>query len=368
MSVLLTAEQREFRQALRDFLSEKAGADYRRRRLESALERDEALWQQFEQLGLRDFFSSQDGETKPGALELGILARECGRALIPEALTDFIFAGPYFFFHVLPASAVSLAQHHFGSTIGTDIAQGKKRVALARSTFFRPANLEQRGSEPLVRVSGKLEFVAGAPKADFLLLAATTGGKDRVLLADLRTGKEQKVSCSRASALDLTLPHYDVELANVAALQLPELLLLSIRHRLSALVAEELAGVAAVPLEMTLDHVQTRKQFGTALGSFQAVQHRLADMLLKVEAMGSLATFASWCIDRSPDQAALACLSALAFGSEQCALVTEAALQMHGGIGFTWEYDLHLYLRRAKSLEILFGSTPERIEELLAAV
>lgn len=368
MSVLLSTEQCEFRQSLRDFLSDKAGADYRRRRLDSALERDEALWQEFEQLGLRDFFSSRDEETKPGALELGILARECGRALLPEPLTESIFAGPYFFFQILSASAISVAEHHFGSTLGADLAKGSKRVALARSSFFRPVNLEQRGSEPLFRVSGKLEFVAGAPKADFLLFAARVGTNDRVLLADLRTGKEQKVSVARASALDLSVAVYDVELANVAALGLPELSLVSIRHRLCALVAEELAGVAAVPLEMTLEHVQTRKQFGVALGSFQAVQHRLADMLLKVEAMSSLATFASWCIDRSRDQAALASLSALSFCSEQCGLVTEAALQMHGGIGFTWEYDLHLYLRRAKSLEILFGSTPERIEELLAAV
>ena len=121
-------------------------------------------------------------------------------------------------------------------------------------------------------------------------------------------------------------------------------------------------------VEATVEFVKTRKQFGVAIGGFQAVQHKLANMHLKTEAMRAMAHFASWSAEESKDQLTLASASALAFACEHAGTIVEDAIQLHGGIGFTWEFDLHLFLRRAKMLEILFAPTKRHSELILNAI
>ncbi|MBN8550873.1 MAG: acyl-CoA dehydrogenase, partial [Deltaproteobacteria bacterium] len=136
----------------------------------------------------------------------------------------------------------------------------------------------------------------------------------------------------------------------------------------SAIVAEELGGMCARVVDLTLEYVKTRKQFGVAIGSFQAVQHKLSDMHLQSEALRSLAAFATWAAQESKEQSELSSRAALAFACEHAPQIIETAIQMHGGIGFTWEYELHLYLRRAKMLELLFGSGEAEHQSLIASV
>jgi alkylation response protein AidB-like acyl-CoA dehydrogenase len=120
-------------------------------------------------------------------------------------------------------------------------------------------------------------------------------------------------------------------------------------------------------LEVTLGYVQTRQAFKRPIGAFQALQHRLADMLLKTESTRSAVYRAAWCLDTGDRDTALACATAKAYGGDASRYVCGEAIQMHGGIGFTWELDLHFYFKRAKTLEQFYGSTEAQLEKALAA-
>lgn len=132
-----------------------------------------------------------------------------------------------------------------------------------------------------------------------------------------------------------------------------------------ALRARELGGAASNVLTMTLDYVKTRNQFGVPIGSFQAVQHALASCQVMVEGMESLSQFACWTLDKDSSQTSLVAPSSLQFAAKSSPESIEKCLQMSGGIGFTWEHDLHLFLRRAKFLEGLSGDLSS---EVLSAV
>jgi alkylation response protein AidB-like acyl-CoA dehydrogenase len=131
--------------------------------------------------------------------------------------------------------------------------------------------------------------------------------------------------------------------------------------------AAMLLGVMSRAFEITLDYVKTRQAFGRPIGAFQALQHRLADMLLKVESTRSAVYRAAWCIDAEDPGAALAAASAKAYAGDASRAICGETIQMHGGIGFTWELDLHLFFKRAKTLESHYGSTEIQLERALAA-
>ena len=121
--------------------------------------------------------------------------------------------------------------------------------------------------------------------------------------------------------------------------------------------ASELHGVGSAVCELTLDYIETRKQFGREVGSFQAVQHKMVDAYAALESLGALCSFAAWSLntewsDDQFEQSELACQSALHRALLDVPVAIEICLQLHAGIGFTWEYDLHLYLRRAKHWEM----------------
>ena len=129
-----------------------------------------------------------------------------------------------------------------------------------------------------------------------------------------------------------------------------------------------LLGVMARSLEITLGYLQTRETFKRPIGSFQALQHRTADMLLKTESSRSAVYRAAWCLANGDPETALACATAKAYAGDAARLVCAEAIQMHGGIGFTWELDLHFYFKRAKTYEMHYGSTEAQLDRVLAAV
>jgi alkylation response protein AidB-like acyl-CoA dehydrogenase len=128
-----------------------------------------------------------------------------------------------------------------------------------------------------------------------------------------------------------------------------------------------LLGIMGRLLETTVAYVQTRQAFRKPIGAFQALQHRLADMLLRVESTRSAVYRAAWCVDTADADAPLACAAAKAYAGDASRLVCGEAIQMHGGIGFTWELDVHWYFKRAKTLEQHYGSTEAQLERALAA-
>ena len=134
---------------------------------------------------------------------------------------------------------------------------------------------------------------------------------------------------------------------------------------LKAFEARELSGITSAVLAETVEYVKTRTQFGVPIGSFQAVQHTLASAQVMLEGMESLSEFACWALDSDPAQAPLVCPSSIQFSTKASVETIEKCLQMHGGIGFTWEHDLHLFLRRAKFIE---GASGDMSSDILQAI
>jgi alkylation response protein AidB-like acyl-CoA dehydrogenase len=134
---------------------------------------------------------------------------------------------------------------------------------------------------------------------------------------------------------------------------------------LEAIKASEAAGICDRVIQMSVEYAKTREQFGKPIGSFQAVQQKLADAYASSEALSSLSRFAVWACCHAPDQRHLTARAAISMAADVAPKICETAIQSHGGIGFTWEYDLHLYLRRAKTLQAAFALDEARINDLL---
>jgi alkylation response protein AidB-like acyl-CoA dehydrogenase len=139
---------------------------------------------------------------------------------------------------------------------------------------------------------------------------------------------------------------------------------LAAADRIATALSAETVGVAQKAMEMAVDYARERKQFGRPIGSYQAVSHRCAQMLLEVEGSRSAAYYAAWCADAEPESLPTAASMAKAYSSDAGWRVCGSSLQVHGGIGFTWEHDLHFFLKRAKTNGLLFGSAREHRERL----
>jgi len=136
--------------------------------------------------------------------------------------------------------------------------------------------------------------------------------------------------------------------------------------RAAAALSAEMLGAAARVLEMTVEYAKDRVQFGRPIGGFQAVKHRCADMLVDVEGMRSAAYYAAWAVGAGDPDASAAASAAKVWCSDAARRVMASALQVHGGIGFTWEHDLHLFLKRSQLDQVSFGDAPHHRERLAA--
>lgn len=209
------------------------------------------------------------------------------------------------------------------------------------------------------RLYGETAQVLDGHSAGLLLVAAHTGGyvRSRTLLFLVPETSEGLVRV-RQTALDATRPQGHVQLRDVEAELLgsgdeqgvPEALAL-LGDRAAAVLACEAVGAADRALERTVEYVGRREQFGRVIGSFQAVQHRLADVYVQLQAARSAAYYAAWATDRDERVGGLALAQAL----EALRTAAAEAIQLHGGIGFTWEHEAHLYFKRAAGDELLFG-------------
>lgn len=334
MAIPFNSEQLELADTLMRFFSEKLTSSYLRSRIESTEPSDPKLWHELLELGLLSAFATeQAGGSGLGFRELGILAEESGRALLTEPILDFAFAGSY----LLGRSAEGNPEI---INALPKILSGQIKVAFA----------------PMVAVSGDVSSVIGGGIADWLVVSES---KDVALLST--NIKEQNKKSS--PLVDGTVKATTVDLNKTVKFKTSH----NAEVLYGILKSLEIVGACEKSIEMTVEHVKTRKQFDAPIGSFQAVQHKLADAFVGLSSMKSLCQFAAWAVDSSPEQIDLAGKAAITFSVERGSKIIETCIQLHGGTGFTWEYDLHLYLRRVRSLTpILTELVPA--EELIAAV
>jgi len=326
-----TDDQRDIQRTARDLLAERSSFAKVREHAE-ACKTDEALWRELSQLGWPGIaISEEHGGQGLGTIELSILCEELGRT---------VAAVPF-----LPTVMAACVIEQAGSSEQRErwlpgIASGETIGALAAA------------------VDGTAELVIGGAEAGVIVLVEDDGA-GRILTPE-------QAEVTPFSAIDSTR-----SAARVSATDAGE----ALEHgcpglgRALVAVSSELVGVSERALEMTVEYVKDRKQFGTPVGAYQAVSHRCAQMLLDTEKARSATAQAAWSADANPDGLAEAAAMAKAAASDAGREVTQGAIQMHGGIGFTWEADVHWLYKRAQLDSALLGGAGRhraRLAEILA--
>ncbi len=366
MNFAFTEEQEELRKTVRAFLEAKSPETAVREQMETDNGYDAAVWSQMgEQLGLQGLAIPEEfGGSGYSFVELGIVLEEQGRALL---------CAPFFSTVVLAANTLlhsgddaAKAAHLPGIAAGATIA------ALA---FTEPSGkwdesgitTEATASGDGWSLNGVKSFVIDGHTASLIIVAARTAkGVSLFTVA----GDAAGLTRTALSTMDQTRKQAKLEFANTPATLLGTegegWAVLSAVLDLAAvgLAAEQVGGAQKV-LEMAVEYAKVRVQFGRPIGSFQAIKHKCADMLLEVESAKSAAYYGMWCAAEQNDELPSVASLAKAYCSEAYFHATAENIQIHGGIGFTWEHPAHLYFKRAKSSELLFGD-PTYHRELLA--
>ncbi|MGW2817794.1 acyl-CoA dehydrogenase family protein [Streptomyces sp. NPDC001415] len=372
MDAAFTAEQDEIRRTLHELLAKHCGPQDVKSAARTPVGHDAALWGRLAgELGLPGLALPEEyGGAGCTTTELALACEETGRALLPSPLlATAVLAAP------LIAALGTDAQK---SALLPLIARGERTATLAVPGISlalalgltganadgewagggRAGGVQAKGMpDGTWRLYGEAAQVLDGHSAHLLLVPAHTGGfaRSRTLLFLVR-GEADGLRRTRQTTLDETRTQARVQLRDVEGelLGLDDSLDPDVHQALAATgrtaaacLAAEAVGAAAEALERTVAYVKEREQFGRAIGSFQAVKHRLADLYVQVQAARSAAYYAAW----DPGAGALA----LAQGLDALRSAASEAVQLHGGIGFTWEHEAHLYFKRAAADELLFG-------------
>ena len=305
---------------------------------------------------------ADDGGLGLGAVEVAVLCEEIGRHVAPVPFTGTLLAQWALRQGLRNGTASSddtLGGEHLGA-LAERLAAGDGVGALAWSSGADAPRAERAGGA--WRISGRTDPVVYAPSADVVVTcAATDQGQRLFALAPARPAPEP--------AMDLTRSLARLELRDEPAVCVggADDVEAAIDRAATALSAEML-GAAGHVLEMTVAYAKDRVQFGRPIGSFQAVKHRCSDMLVDVEGMRSCAYYAAWAVGAGEPDASSAASAAKVWCSDASRRVMASALQVHGGIGFTWEHDLHLFVKRAQLDQVGYGDARyhrDRIARLL---
>ena len=352
----LSESQQILKDTARKFFAGESPIAAVRKAMETETAYDGALWAKLAEQGFTGIVTPEEfGGMGLGIVELILLMEEAGYALLP---------GPFF-------STVALA----GTVIEACAGQEQKKKYLvpiaggqARSTvaLLEAAGSWDRASLKIAAAGNKLSgtklFVTDAAVADFIIVVA----RDGVYAVD---AKAAGVRIEPMKGMDLARKIYSVEFKNTPAEKLGDTgrLANALDVATAALCAEMVGGMQRA-LDLTVAYAKTRKQFGKPIGIFQAVQHLCADMYLETESSRSATYYAAWALEENVPDAAMAVSVAKMYASDASRTVGNRGIQVHGGMGFTWENDLHLYYRRAKASETMLGDAMfhrERIAKLV---
>jgi alkylation response protein AidB-like acyl-CoA dehydrogenase len=370
MITTTTSDHIEIRNLARAFLADRAPLAQTRQFLDVGF--DSGAWRMLgKQLGLQGLALPEEyGGTGLGPVELAVVLEEMGRVL---------YSGPYFSSIVLAAHVLLTAGSAGQRTAHLPaLADGSAIAALAFTEPGGPwdgakAATTWRGEDRRYLLSGTKTLVINGADSDLLIVtAAESGGPASALTFYLVRPDAPGTVVRRLPSFDQTRGLAAIELNDAEGELLGEPggagpLLATTLRRAAILLAAEQLGAARRCLEMSVEYAGMRTQFGRAIGSFQAIKHRCADMLLDVETAASAVSLALAELTVGFDIAEAASL-ARSHCSDVLTRVATGTVHVHGGIGFTWEHDAHLYLKRAKSSEQLLGSPAEHRELLGRAI
>jgi acyl-CoA dehydrogenase len=355
MSVALTQEQRDLGDAVADLMAKRCPESEVRRLMDSAAGYDVDVWNDLAEMGILGLLIPADhGGSGAGFVELSVVCEQMGRALL---------CAPYLSCAVLtPTLLLALEDPRECADVLPGIAAGEVMTTVA----FAEGNSTLVPEYPETRavsdgdgwlLTGTKTFVLGAESAERLYVQA--GHDDGIAIFAVNLGAEG-LAVSTVDTVDRTRRLGTLTLADTPARLIgPPNSSAALEHALDcaaiALVSEQ-AGGALKTMQMAADYAKTRFQFGRAIGSFQAIKHMCADMLLEAESALSAARHVAAAGNARDDTFAADLVLAQAYCADAYVQIAATNIQVHGGIGFTWEHPAHLYLRRARADAQLLGS------------
>jgi alkylation response protein AidB-like acyl-CoA dehydrogenase len=298
--------------------------------------------------------------------DVGVVLERMGRRLTP---------GPYLSTAVLAVTTLLAVRPGPAEALLMQIADGSCVATLAvteQSGRWREEDIATRAVERdgEWRISGTKCYVPDGAAADLVLVVAGTDAGPALFAV---RGDADSLSRIAQPTMDQTRKQATLEFADVLAQQLPTTKLVwdvvddVCRIGMVAVSAEQVGGALEV-LDLVLAHANSRTQFGKPIGSFQAIQHKCADMVLEIEAARSATYYAQLALAMDAPDAATAAEVAKSFCSDTYRRVADSAVQIFGGMGMTWEHPIHLYMKRARSSEVLFGTPSQRREQLATLI
>ena len=354
-------EQEQLRQTVRRFLDEKSPSSEVRRLMETQEGYDETVWKQMAQeLALQGIhIPEQYGGQGFSFVELGIVLAEMGGSLL---------CSPFFSTVCLAANAIMAAgTEEQKADLLSRIASGD---AIATLALAEPSgrwdaegvSVQAAAADGAYRISGTKTYVTDGHIADVIVVVARTFGTAGAEGIGLFVvdGDAEGLTRRSLEVVDPTRKQAELTFSDVAAAPLGEpgsawsAVEKTLEHAAACLSAEMVGGAQRC-LDMAVEYAKTRVQFGRPIGMFQAVKHKCADMLVAAESGRAACDYALMAAAEEDDELPVVASLAKAFCSDAYFQVASDNIQVHGGLGFTWEHDAHLYFRRAKSSELLLG-------------
>lgn len=334
-----TPEQTELESTISRFLSENFPVEKIRARINNHSEHDSQFWQKSIELGLLECFADDaNGGFNLGAIELGILSRNCGTFLTSIPIWERVLCGPWLLNLLPPSMTTELAKLASGELVA-GVA-----FCLDNNDDVKTANLLPT------------KMVVSAPTLNHLLVFRKDGAYFT---------RNNCYNWQHTPLLDLSRGYFSTNILLSDLEGLPQESGDVIKKLLILSAACEIEGIASKVVNMTVEYVKIRKQFDVPIGSFQTIQQKLAEMYVASESLSALTKFACWSVDKSPSQSAISIKAAWLRAKQIGITVIEDAIQLHGGIGFTWEHDLHLYLRRSRTILAIWGELFKTLPSIL---
>jgi len=355
-------EQEMLRQSARQFLETECAMPYVRKMMEDDTGYSADQWKKMADLGWTGLILPEEhGGSGLNMVDLVVVLEEMGRVVMP---------GPFFATVILGGLAIDLGgsaaqkkKYLPGIAAGTlkaTLAQVEESGRWDAEGIALPAKKDGAGFS----LSGTKLFVHDAHNADVLIVPARTSGSstDGITLF-LVDAKDKGAKITVLKTMDQTRKLCEVSFNGVKVGKdavLGEVdkgwaLLDRLIDRAKVAMCAEMCGGAQKVLEMSVEYAKVREQFGKPIGSFQAIQHKCANMMVQVESAKSATYYAAWAVANDVPESHLAACMAKAYCSDAYRYVSGEGIQIHGGIGFTWEHDMHLYFKRAKGSEVTFG-------------
>ena len=367
-------EQEMLRQSVREFLEAECPMTYVRQMMEDERGFSDDQWRKMAELGWTGLIvPEQYGGAGLNMVDMVVVLEEMGKVVFP---------GPFLASAILGGIAIDLG----GSDAQKQrwlpgLADGSVRATLAQVEESgrwdaQGIQLPAKAAGTGFTLSGTKLFVHDAHNADVLVVPVRTGGSGPDGITMLLVERKAKgVGVRVLKTMDQTRKLCEVTFDGVAVGQDAVLgavgagwaVLDRLVDRAKVALCAEMCGGAQKVLEMSVEYAKVREQFGKPIGSFQAIQHKCANMMVQVESAKSATYYAAWAVANDVPEAHLAACMAKAYTSDAYRFVSAEGIQIHGGIGFTWEHDMHLYFKRAKGSEVTFGDATYN-RELVAQV